>query len=94
MSKILYRETAGAGEDEENRLDHGIAVTLTYWDSDDWQAPSHYLIQIKVMIDRKFVVDEIEIRRDSYSLNTEAKYIRQAIARFDQLVELNPEVAE
>jgi len=89
MFKILYREVQGAGDDNEAANPNGIVVTLSFWQSDDFLATSHYLTESKVMIDRQIVVDEAECVRTAYS---DAKFIRKAIARFDQLKELSPEV--
>jgi len=85
---IIYHERIGGGDDTEGNRPDGVVVTLSYWYSDDWKAPSHYIRTARVMLDREIVVDEIEVMR-TY-LHEHSKHIRQSIARFDQLVELNP----
>lgn len=88
--EVLYREIIGAGDDtEHSNKASGIVVTLSYWNTLDWKVPSHYLIERKVMLNREFVVDDIQVFR-AY-LTDHSRYIRKAIADIDQLKELNPE---
>lgn len=89
---IVYHETIGGGDDNESGRRHGLVATLSYWHSNDWKAPNHYLLTKRVMIDRYIVVHEVEyipsaFRRDSTQ-------IRKAIFVVDQLMELNPEISE
>jgi hypothetical protein len=92
--QILYREIIGAGDDNEHSIfGSGIIVTLSYWHSDDgWKAPSHYLLERKVMLDRQISVDDIQVFRAFIAKHD--KYIRRAIAEIDQLKELNMDIME
>lgn len=86
--KILYREAIGGGDDVEGNVPNGIVVTLSYWHSVSWKAPSHYLLQSRVMLKHEIVVDEVQYIRASYN---DANEIRKAISLFDQLLDLNPD---
>lgn len=88
--KIVYREILGGGNDQENQYANGLVVTLSYWNSDNFRVQSHYLMQAEVMINREIIVDETRLIA-GYTWQCDAKHIRQAIAWFDQLRELNPE---
>lgn len=94
MSKILYREVVGAGNDTEANNPNGIVVTLSYWDRErNFNVPDHYLIQRIVMINREIVVDDIQLVRPSRRWRSvdDPAMIRRAIATMDELKELNPE---
>lgn len=88
---VLYHEYAGAGDDTEASLKHGIVVTLTRFSADSFHAPDHYTLTARVVIDHLIVVDEFQAF-EIKGRQTDANMIRKAIARFDQLLDLNPEV--
>lgn len=94
MCQILYREKYGAGDDSEEENPNGIVVTASHWETDEVDAPSHFLIEAIVMIDRHDVVKELEVVREHWNTATRETIIRKAIARFEQLKELNPEIME
>lgn len=88
---ILYDEYAGGADYTDGKYEHGVHVILGRWDPDISQLPRHYTLQVRVMIDRNIVVDTLEIRKYSY-LQGDANEIRNAITRFDQLLDSYPEI--
>jgi len=93
MESILYDQRTGNPEFEPNTL----RVSLTKWvaslEMDDEIARSHYTLTAKVTINFEVVVNQFEATPATYTnLNDDAEHIRKAIARFDELLDLNPEV--
>jgi len=86
---VLYREIVGGSDDTEGNKPNGIVVTLSYWHTTNWQLISHYILSSRVMIDHEIIVDEHQLM--TVYIEDDPKYLRKAIARFDQLLELNPE---
>ena len=93
-AQILYREVIGAGDDDENNnKENGIAVTLTYWSSStrDFRLHNHYMLERKVMLNRKFIVDDITMQIENHSHSV---MIRKAVEMVDYLIEQIPQVRD
>ncbi len=91
--EIIFHESKAAGDDtEHNSCKDGIVVTLSFWYSSDSRVRSHYLLERRVMINRKFIIDEQRLMGKGKS--NHAWQIRTAIAEMDQLMQLYPEVAQ
>ena len=92
--EILYREIIGAGDDDEAQQSNGIAVTLTYWRvvNSDYRIRNHYMLERKVLINRRFVVDDITMQCEY--INEHAKMSRKAVEMVDYLIEQNPQVQD
>lgn len=84
--RILYREIVGAGDDEESNEPNGILVTLSFFPSDDWRAPAHYILHEVLMINRQYVTNNRALIVDQH-WQSDSRMIRQAIKRMDELKE-------
>lgn len=91
MPEILYREEIGSGDDTERNFPHGIIVTLSFFESDNFRAPSHYLLEAKVMVSRNFIVEQLQPLPGHRTDERAAKMLRYAINRFNQLRDDHPE---
>lgn len=81
----IYQEEIGAGIDSEASNPNGIFARVSYWEDSNLHypvsLPSHYIVEIVVMIDRQFVSESKHVFFTRF--REDANMIRKTIKRFD-----------
>jgi hypothetical protein len=86
---VLYRETAGCGDDTEANAPDGVTVTLTKWTTSTTSQryiKSHYIIEKTAVNDHEVTIHKFNAVECGWHQNEDAEMIRKAMKEFDSMV--------